>query len=266
MTRCVSKVTMWLLNADTLTHRNKRVILVGKYLYRWWAAADFASIQQPNTQATTFAVPQQEYTMLKRCRECGDEMTLGFFRRVDRRLCRVCERELWRNRYACNRERVAEYYRRWYIDNRDKILEQKLEARLADPDKINARERARYWANRSRILRQRQLEREKYAKWFRQWKANNREAWHALKARRRAMEMGADGHFGKTDLVRIYAVQSGQCIYCKRELRGRYHVDHIIPLVRGGSNHPENIACACERCNLSKGSKLLDEWEAIRGW
>lgn len=39
-----------------------------------------------------------------------------------------------------------------------------------------------------------------------------------------------------------------------------FDVDHIRPLSRGGSNWPDNLACACASCNRSKNDKTLDEW------
>lgn len=36
--------------------------------------------------------------------------------------------------------------------------------------------------------------------------------------------------------------------------------DHVVPLVRGGTNDIENLATACRPCNSSKGDKLLEEW------
>ncbi|MHB1099893.1 MAG: homing endonuclease associated repeat-containing protein [Burkholderiales bacterium] len=35
----------------------------------------------------------------------------------------------------------------------------------------------------------------------------------------------------------------------------RLHVDHIIPLARGGSNQIENLRTLCEGCNLGKGAR-----------
>jgi 5-methylcytosine-specific restriction endonuclease McrA len=40
-----------------------------------------------------------------------------------------------------------------------------------------------------------------------------------------------------------------------------YHVDHVVPLVRGGSDDPSNLVIACVPCNLSKGDKLPHEWK-----
>lgn len=38
------------------------------------------------------------------------------------------------------------------------------------------------------------------------------------------------------------------------------HCDHVVPLSRGGSNEMSNLVAACQRCNLSKGSKLIEHW------
>lgn len=54
--------------------------------------------------------------------------------------------------------------------------------------------------------------------------------------------------------------------YNRARSKGEYHVDHIIPLSRNGTNWPDNLALACQLCNLSKNNHLLHEWEAIRGW
>ena len=44
-------------------------------------------------------------------------------------------------------------------------------------------------------------------------------------------------------------------------LHGVYHVDHVMPLSRGGSNAPENIVLACQRCkNDSKHNHTVSEW------
>ncbi len=35
------------------------------------------------------------------------------------------------------------------------------------------------------------------------------------------------------------------------------NVDHIKPLCRGGTSHPDNLQVLCEQCNYSKSGKLM---------
>ncbi len=48
---------------------------------------------------------------------------------------------------------------------------------------------------------------------------------------------------------------------CRHPHHDRLHVDHVVPLSRGGSDTEDNVVIACSSCNLSKGSKLLCAWE-----
>ncbi|MFH2112719.1 MAG: HNH endonuclease, partial [Candidatus Bathyarchaeota archaeon] len=50
----------------------------------------------------------------------------------------------------------------------------------------------------------------------------------------------------------------GSCIYCGS--REKLTVDHMIPLSRGGLDHPDNAVMVCGQCNSSKGDKRLYEF------
>lgn len=47
----------------------------------------------------------------------------------------------------------------------------------------------------------------------------------------------------------------GKCAYCKVYCKNSYHIDHKLPVSRGGDNSFNNLALSCPRCNLSKGTK-----------
>jgi len=52
------------------------------------------------------------------------------------------------------------------------------------------------------------------------------------------------------------------CEYChaSEELTiGYFHIDHIVPVAKGGTNKPDNLAFACPFCNENK----LDKTHAI---
>lgn len=51
------------------------------------------------------------------------------------------------------------------------------------------------------------------------------------------------------------------CKYCLIELKDHNrHIDHIVPLSKGGKHELINLMPICDKCNMSKGSKLLNEW------
>ena len=71
-------------------------------------------------------------------------------------------------------------------------------------------------------------------------------------SQRRRMRMLANGgtHTAADVLVQ-YERQEGKCYYCHVALE-KYHVEHRVPVSRGGSNGPENLVCACATCNWRK--------------
>lgn len=94
-----------------------------------------------------------------------------------------------------------------------------------------------------------------------EWTRANKDKGREAHGRRRARKLDAGGSHTAADIRLQYKAQRGKCYYCAKKVGKKYHADHVIPLVRGGSNGPENIVIACPTCNISKGSKLPSEWE-----
>lgn len=63
------------------------------------------------------------------------------------------------------------------------------------------------------------------------------------------------GSFTLGDIEEIYALQREKCAICRRNLRHKFHIDHIIPVSRKGSNRRSNLQLLCASCNLSKWAK-----------
>jgi 5-methylcytosine-specific restriction endonuclease McrA len=57
---------------------------------------------------------------------------------------------------------------------------------------------------------------------------------------------------------RVEIRAGGRCEYCRAPQAAcgyRFHLEHIVPTVQGGSDDIENRALACAACNLAKGDR-----------
>lgn len=78
---------------------------------------------------------------------------------------------------------------------------------------------------------------------------------------RRARNRGNGGTHTVWDIARILALQGHKCLYCATALTpNNTHIDHIVPLFRGGYNGADNLCGSCEACNVSKGRKDPIDW------
>lgn len=71
----------------------------------------------------------------------------------------------------------------------------------------------------------------------------------------------------------VFHRDKGRCQGCQVDLsgvlllEGRIHIDHIMPLAKGGSNDPTNLQVLCRKCNLKKGQKDEDgQWHTQTYW
>lgn len=54
------------------------------------------------------------------------------------------------------------------------------------------------------------------------------------------------------------------CRICKKQMSiDRLTLDHIIPLVAGGTWDLSNLQLACTQCNREKADKYVDPWSLI---
>lgn len=54
------------------------------------------------------------------------------------------------------------------------------------------------------------------------------------------------------------------CHFCEQDIEGPFHLDHLLPLSRGGIHHPLNLAVTCPACNLAKGARTASEFQEFR--
>lgn len=150
---------------------------------------------------------------------------------------------------AAHREELAEKQQLYYADKKETIAAYQKAYRAAHVEERKADRSARYAANKEK-------ERAQQAQYFK----NNPDQFRADRAKRRALVRNAEGTYTAADIKAIYEKQEGNCYWCGKHVGKEYHVDHFMPLSKGGSNWPDNLVIACPQCNLSKGAKLPDEW------
>ncbi len=96
------------------------------------------------------------------------------------------------------------------------------------------------------------------------WRKDNPEKSRASDHRRRARKANAKGTFTADDWKQRLAYHDYKCIYCgveKHDTKEKYlTMEHLIPLSRGGTNWPSNLAPSCMSCNCKKHTKTHFEF------
>ena len=86
-----------------------------------------------------------------------------------------------------------------------------------------------------------------------------REAGRKNVARRRAKKAESTVYWiSERDMRRLLA---NSCVACSSPGQ---HIDHIVPISRGGQHSIGNLQMLCAWCNMSKKDKVMTEWRAYR--
>lgn len=212
------------------------------------------------------------------CKKCGLSKAEADFPKRHRGTCKDCENQARRERYARNPERILRRNRQWRLDNPEKKAESDRKCIAKNPERKRQQDKERYDRERSRILEQKRqyrqanpvgiaraqsswyrANRERVLEYQRSYRSENPERVALYSRAKRARKAGAAGSHTTHDVAGKFDLQGGRCYYCGCELQD-FHVDHKIPLARGGSNFPANLCCACPSCNSSKCDKTPQEF------
>lgn len=158
-----------------------------------------------------------------------------------------------------NKERLSESQKNYREKNKTSLYEQKKVYREKNKDFVKEINRRWYRANSKRIIEK--FSSRYYAdpkakkKYARERHKQNPDSARTASRNRKARLKGAEGRHTRDDIDRLYVLQKGRCAICFTALRGKFEIDHRMPLSRGGSNDPSNLQLACKPCNLRKRAK-----------
>ena len=252
-------------------------------------------------QTVNFAKVNAMDNPLKTCKGCGNAYpaTREYFYNDHGRLrtkCKACFLAKGKQRYEANPEARREYSRQWrqdhpghykdymhqyhldhreelclyarqyYKDNHARLLEQQRQYGQAHKYEVALRSKRWRAANRERVRendrRYRDENPQRFKDHSRNWRQRHPMAKLADTRNRRARLKNCEGKHTAKDIERQYERQNGQCFWCSKPVEMSFHVDHVHPVKRLGSNGPENLVISCAVCNLSKGKKIAYvEWQ-----
>lgn len=152
------------------------------------------------------------------------------------------------------RKRAAD----WREANKSTAYERWKAFRERHRENISAKLQAYYQANKAKIVSRTKA----YAI------ANpEKRKLHAIsvQSRRRYRLLKSEEHFTPKDVDRLKKLQRMNCANCGGSLKYGFHVDHRIPVSKGGDNGPGNIELLCPECNIAKSAKLPHEFAQEQG-
>lgn len=233
-----------------------------------------------------------DYSTPRKCRKCG-VLFSG-------RGCKDCKNASKRARRAENPEKARAAAAKLRAKDREKRRQAAIEYRLRDPDAVR-RAKRKYrdknktpeqialterraaivrmrtedpeWAKKTATQKRRERARSYRARFpdrvraqLAAWvKANP--GYNRVKVQnRRARRIAAGGKLSKGLAEKLLDLQKGRCACCGRKLGRSYHLDHIQPLSRGGTNDDWNIQLLRSECNLEKHASDPLEFMQQRGF
>lgn len=207
----------------------------------------------------------------------GEPCKLGHVceRSVSSRRCLECSRlsDAGRRQDQSFLEKRNAYLRTYYLKNREIAIRRAQGWYLTNLGKKRAYDRARYAARKdivkATVAAWRQANPGRHEEIIREWRAKNKDkvsdynrAWRHRNrfssyqnVRNRRERMRGSARLSHKDIREIYEAQKGRCAICRISLRGKYELDHIIPLALGGETSRANSQLLCMPCNRRKGAK-----------
>ena len=159
-------------------------------------------------------------------------------------------KEASRAYYLANKEKILERNRRWFSENRERHRELTKSWYAKNKEKKAAKQREWWLANSAANN-----------EYIRKWRRESTK-YQAIKARRRdTIDAWPVEQFSKQS---VYDRDAGICYLCSQPVDpNNWHLDHVVPLSKGGDHAFDNCGTTHPGCNVKKGTKTPWELETI---
>lgn len=200
-------------------------------------------------------------SITKYCKGCKQNKPINDFQGSKRETvkCQCCRRkdsekqkryalkhpELVRERYKNWASNNQDYQKNWNKENPEKVKQKYKKWRLSHLEYEAERKRVYQQKNRERLTLIRRIER-----------LLNPAKALANKYRRRRRVREAGGSFTAQEWIDLCNKYHNKCLCCGE--KKKLTPDHVVPIVKGGTNYIENIQPLCMNCNSRKATKTID--------
>jgi len=167
--------------------------------------------------------------------------------------------------YAANTEAIKAKVKKYWWENRDTQRAKQKQYYEKNKETLLAKAK-RYHESRKDYFRdyKRQWHRKAYARRSKDLNQRSRE-WHkqnpararAMANNRKARKLNNGGKYTGAQWLAICA-HYGNCCLCCGVVSEKLTVDHVLPVIHGGTNNPDNLQPLCRSCNLRKHTKDTD--------
>ncbi len=194
----------------------------------------------------------------KYCPQCKETRCHGCYTRDSKRRdgldawCKFCNNARRKAYREANAEKARQMQERAYQKNLSHYRTYQKTYREMHREEINRKRReVKYHATEEAKAQRRHYTRSTWERFAEQRRYNV--------IVRRARKRQAGGTYTLAEWKLLCDKYNHTCLCCGRqEPEIKLTVDHIIPIIRGGTNSIENIQPLCKSCNSSKQAKAVD--------
>lgn len=189
------------------------------------------------------------------------KLCLNKYREENKNIILQRKREYRQN----NQEKINQSQKIRYENDKSYFLTRSAIYRRNNKEKIKGRGVQYYQANKDRLKKKSRLfyhqNKDRATQTQKAYYRANKELYTVRSNARKSRLKAAKGGYTLQEWKNKLDVWGYRCYLCLESLIGKtIHIEHRIPISRGGTNWIANIAPACAECNLSKNNKTEKEF------